>query len=270
MKIDDLIKSALKEHDDDKAWVFVQELHKIGTAEVLIRAVGLSHSEDPKERRLAANILGQLGAPERRYANECIDVLIEMLQVEQEPIVLEAIAVALGHQDTERAVDALYPFRNHPDSQVRLGVTFGILRQDTQTAIDMLLSFINDNDDEIRDWATFGIGSLLDIDTPMIREALCARVSDKDEDVRSEAIVGLARRKDECIVHTILNQLSEAEVHPLIVDAAAEMADNRFYPALVALKKTITGEKKNNFLSQNIERAIQECKEESSNTNDKG
>ena len=259
MGIDDLIKSALREHDDDKAWVFVQELQKIGTAEVLICAAGLSHSEDPKERCLAANILGQLGVPDRTYPKESIDILIEMLQGEQEPIVLEAIAVALGHQDTERAVDALYPIRNHPDAQVRLGVTFGILQQDAQTAIDMLLSFMNDNDDEIRDWATFGIGSMLDIDTPAIREALYARVRDNEADVRAEAIVGLAIRKDARIVQTILDQLSEAEFHPLIVDAAAEMADNRFHPALLALQKTIRGKNKDNFLDQNIERAIQAC-----------
>ena len=108
----------------------------------------------------------------------------------------------------------------------------------------------------VRDWATFGLGSMIEADTPPIREALFARLSDADDTVRGEALVGLALRKDERAIEPLIQEL---ERHPaektgsLLIEAAEEMADTRLLPILTRLKQS-SGSKK-------FDEAIQCCSE---------
>ena len=49
---------------------------------------------------------------------------------------------------------------------------------------------------DLRDWATFGLGVQGSSDSFAIRDALLERLSDADQDVREEAMVGLGKRKN--------------------------------------------------------------------------
>lgn len=89
----------------------------------------------------------------------------------------------------------------------------------------------------IRDWATFGVGSILDIDSAEIRDALARRLSDTGADTSGEAMVGLARRNDPRCFEVIDRALAAEDVGNLVVEAAAELGDPRLLPALKALDR---------------------------------
>ncbi|MGH9126965.1 MAG: HEAT repeat domain-containing protein [Acidimicrobiales bacterium] len=89
---------------------------------------------------------------------------------------------------------------------------------------------------EIRDWATFGLGSILDLDSPAVRQALVDRLADEDIDTSCEALVGLAERHDERAFQITVELLTSKSVPRLAVAAARALADHRLLRALEALR----------------------------------
>jgi HEAT repeat protein len=227
---EDLIHLALTEEHEDAAWDLVVVLHFRGTAEVLAHAQKLCESAEAKERQLGANILSQLGIPERTFPEECFKTLARMLTTETDPGVLSDIGVAFGHLHDPRAIKLLVPLQHHPDADVRFGVVYGISPHPYETAIKTLIELSADEEEEVRDWATFAIGSEVNVDTPEIREALLARLTDPCDDARCEALVGLARRKDK-------RELTSGTVGLLAIEPAEELADPRLGPALIQLRE---------------------------------
>jgi HEAT repeat protein len=186
---------------------------------------------------VGAGILGQLGLPETTFHEESVSILVSMLDHEQEPCVLNSIAVALGHRADARAIEPLVRLKNHPDEVVRFGIVCGLLTLDDERAINTLIELSTDVDSDVRDWATFGIGSMIETDTPEIRAALLARTIDEDADTSGEALVGLARRHDERAVDLLLKELEAGWNGSLLLEAATELADPRLYPSLVKLQE---------------------------------
>ena len=67
----------------------------------------------------------------------------------------------------------------------------------TAEVVDAAIRLTNDPDKRVRDWACFALAQQWrEVDTPALRETLLARVDDIDRDARSEALVGLAYRRD--------------------------------------------------------------------------
>jgi hypothetical protein len=113
---------------------------------------------------------------------------------------------------------------------VRLSVTNvlygGVHSIDAEYKVaDALMCLMQDVSDEVRDWATFGLGSQLTVDTSGVRAALFERASDSNEDVRDEAIVGLALRRDRRALGLVQAELATDHVGPLIWEAAEHLAD---------------------------------------------
>jgi HEAT repeat protein len=111
----------------------------------------------------------------------------------------------------------------------------GLLSSKAPEAIQILIDLSTDTNNDIRNWATFGLGSLIDIDTPAIREALLGRVNDDVAEIRGEALVGLTSRRDSRAIPFVVKELSSASVTSLAVEAAAEAADQTLLPALLSL-----------------------------------
>lgn len=193
----ELISLALTASDEETAWQPIQILHYRGNREVFDAIGLLTGSDCPRERELAADVLGQLGVPARVYPEEAVGLLLDMLQREQSPKVLSAIGVALGHQHSPRAAAPLAQLRRHASSDVRWSVAYGLAGLEDQSAVAALIELSADSDADVRDWATFALGTQIDLDTPAIREALTQRIDDPDENTRREAIFGLARRGDQ-------------------------------------------------------------------------
>jgi HEAT repeat protein len=234
----ELIEAALVEPDEEAYSEMLTTLHFRGTREVLDAARELCASEEADRRSLGAAIMGQLGFPERAFPEESSAALLEMLAAEENAEVLEAIAVSLGHLQTIAAVEPLVKLKNHPNARVRESVAFGLKAHEDTRAIAILMELTADQDKEVRNWATFALGQQINIDTPEIREALLRRTDDDDREVRCEALLGLARRKDERVIDPLIKELSTESPMDLALEAATNMADERLLPLLIAFRKT--------------------------------
>ena len=234
---EELIRTALAEEDEDAAWEPVVILHYRGSPEVFESARDLCKRDNPRKQILGADILGQLGIPERTFPEESLAILLGTLDTEEDSDVLAAAAMALGHIRDERAIEALVRMKNHPSENVRFGVVHGLSTYEDKSAISALLELSADEDEDVRNWATFGIGSLIDTDTSEIREALFQRLDESDHEIRGEALVGLARRGDERVVEYLLKELSSNEVGTLAIEAARDIARPQLYPSLIKLKE---------------------------------
>jgi HEAT repeat protein len=234
--IEELVRLALTEQDEDAAGQSVTILHYMGSREVLEAATRLCASDSADARQLGANILGQLGMPDRTFPDECFEILAAMLTKETDPNVLECIGVAFGHLKDPRAIELLLPLRRHANSDVRFGIALGLTGHDRPDVIEALIELSRDSEELVRTWATFGLGTMISADTPEIREALFARTSDPHDETRGEGLVGLALRKDERVIQPLISDLSAGIAGRFTLEAAEAIGDPRLYPALVELK----------------------------------
>ena len=109
--------------------------------------------------------------------------------------VLFSAILALQHVDSERAASHVLAFREHPNDNVRYAVAFALGGVDDAMAIKALVGLTSDRDPEVQKWLQFGLGQRCDAGAPN-PEVLAYHLEDQDQDVRYEAICGLARRRD--------------------------------------------------------------------------
>jgi HEAT repeat protein len=128
------------------------------------------------------------------------------------------------------------PLKSHADSTVRHGVALGLSRHEDPRAIEALIVLSRDEDDDVRNWATFGLAQL-QTDTEPLREALVIRLSDLNPEIRGEAFVGLAERKDARVLEALRAALQTRPVNVLVVEAAETLADASLLPLLRALRQ---------------------------------
>lgn len=235
--IETLFERAYTSADDDEVWQAINRLRSIATEAVFTEAVRHCRSSEARRRRVGVDVIAQLGIPALTYHEPAVALLVELLEAEHDPDVLESIAFGLGHRDDARAIVPLLAFAQHPDERVRHGVAFGLLGHTDPLAIDALIALSQDVDAEVRDWATFGLAVQIDTDTPAIRTAMVARLDDEEENVAGEAMVGLARRKDRRVVAPLLEVLQSDDVGSLPLEAAAALADPVLLPALQRLNR---------------------------------
>lgn len=196
------------------------------------------------------------GHPE--YCDEVVPQLIAMLSQTNDTDVLIALAAALDAAWTGAASLALLPHVAHADDRVRLAVTQalpgGVESAEAKSRVaNALIRLADDESTDVRDWAVFGLGSILDLDTPPIREVLRSRLFDSDIGTRLEALVGLAERRDPDVLMLIRDELGAETVDRLVVDAARAFADPSLVPTLRDLQ-TRWGED-----TDLLERAIRAC-----------
>ena len=149
-----------------------------------------TQSADAAERAMGAEIIGDLGWEKKHFQDESVSLLLDLLH-DPEAKVLRCAAIALGHRHEPRSIPALLTLLEHPDAGVRFGVCAGLSGHDDLAAIAGLIRLSRDPDDGTRDWATFGLGKQTSLDTPELRDALVARLTDADPEIRGEALMGL-------------------------------------------------------------------------------
>lgn len=219
----------------DRYWDRVGALQGRGGATEFDAARKLVASCDPIERILGCNILGQLGWGRPTFVEQSVDLLIARLNDADERVIWAA-AHSLGHRRSPRAIEPALALAAHPNPEIRFGIVSALSGHEDRRATDGLISLSRDDDRDVRDWATFGLGSICTSDYPELREALRDRLTDADEEVRWEAMKGLAERKDADVVPHILAALAVDDVKAGVLDAARTAADPTLLPALMKLR----------------------------------
>jgi HEAT repeat protein len=240
--IPELVAAALAgDEEDQKAWDAIMALQRRGDVPVFEAATKLLGSLSDKERGRGVEILAQLGTPNpsAELRAKCSDAILAALAGEQSPSVLHSIGVALGHLGDARAVAALLPFIDHRDPLVRFGVVLGLSPHPASAAVEGLIQLSVDPDEDVRNWATFGLGTMMDVDTPALRDALVQRLGDPNAEIRGEALVGLAQRKDERVLEPLRRELVGESVGVLAVEAAGSLGDLSLLPLLLELRNSV-------------------------------
>lgn len=236
----DLINTALTETDKETRQDALAVLHFRGNQEVFEAASALCRSFNPEERSLGASILGQLGIPDRTFPEQSTEILLQLLSQEEDADVLCDTGIALGHLQAEKAIPALVALKNHPDAAVRYGVVLGLQCQEDEQAIQTLIELSSDQDWDVRNWATFGLGSMIETNTEVVRDALFQRLmqepAGEGDEIYGEALVGLATRKDPRLMNLLAPELNADYVGILAVEAAETIGASELYDALVRLR----------------------------------
>lgn len=239
--IPELVAAALAgDEDDQKAWDAILALQQRGDMPVFEAAMNLLGSMSEKERGRGVDILAQLGTPKptAELRAKCSDAILAVLAGEQSPSVLHSMGVALGHLRDRRAVAALIPFIGHRDPLVRFGVVLGLSPHPEPAAVEGLIQLSADADEGVRNWATFGLGTMVDVDTPALRDALVQRLGDTNAEIRGEALAGLAQRRDERVLEPLRRELVGQSVGVLAVEASESLGDPSLLPLLLRLRNS--------------------------------
>jgi len=213
------------DYDDDLPWEAVQALRKIGSRAVFERAAEWCGSEDPLKRARGADVLAQIGRtgehPTNNFPDESYLILSALAERERDPLPLLSAIHALGHVGNPLAVPLVIANCEHENPDVRFAVACALGNfADDPRAAPVLMTLMHDVDDDVRDWATFGLGVLGDKDSPEIREVLLERMSDPNCDVREEALVALANRKESRAVPALIAELNQREISDRLREAA--------------------------------------------------
>lgn len=226
--------------DSDERWALVHELQRRGEPEIFRAASAWCLSDEPRLRRLGADVLGQLGYDESHpFADDSTQILVELLGDEDADVVANAL-IALGHLGRGSA-NVIARLASHDDARVRYAVAVCLGPRAEDDAIQALLGLTKDDDRDVRDWATFGLGDMGHADSPQIRAVLADRLLDVDDEIRGEAMVGLANRGVTEVIPAILDELRRTG-SVLAVRAAGILREPVFVPELHRLLAANPGE----------------------------
>lgn len=227
-------------------WNHIYELHRRGEENIFQAAKAWCGSDDPSARKLAADILAQLGPltqegeeqlrPFTKRSSPLMQVLLDDSDVN---VIIAAISFFRHHYRSDPIVERP-ALSSHPDAEVRLAVAqclgFEKALSATSRAVVLLIRLSEDHDERVRDWATFGLGYLSHSDTGAVRDALFRRLNDDHLDTREEALIGLAERRDERVIPFVTVALQENIVGRIAVEAAAILALPIFMEPLEKLR----------------------------------
>ncbi len=250
-------------------WNYVTELRTRKTEDIYKKSVQLTKSKNLKERILGVTILAQFGNP-RLHKKEILNILFELLRTETDYKIISSLLYAIGHNNdklNKKQVELLCPLEKHKSSTVRLSLVSALLGVEIENAIDTQIKLSNDKDSDIRNWATFGIGTQIETDNEKIRTALWQRINDTDFETKSEAIIGLANRKDEKVKDIIISELKNENDGTLLFEAILTLNDKDFLPLLNRYLKKARKDKEhitNEWISA-LEETIKELKKTTHN-----
>ncbi|MFN9606221.1 MAG: HEAT repeat domain-containing protein [Planctomycetota bacterium] len=233
---------ASRDVESEDTWEHVFALRKEGTRSVLEKALAWCGESDPFCRSIGVSILAQLGEDGKSYRDEAIAMIRSMIGTEKDHEVITSLISAVHFREVPEGAAWLISLAQHPSEDIRWRVAWGlpipnVSDPDTdRKTIETLMRLLADSEPQVRDWATFSL-SMTDEDNAQLRDALLERMEDTDFNTRSEAAVGLAKRKEPRGVPKLVECLKSDQVGELYVEAAEMYADPSLKPALVALKR---------------------------------
>jgi HEAT repeat protein len=182
--------------------LLIGRLQRRTDAAAFAAAAEAARSPELPLRLVAMDVLGQLGYPQGRpFREQTLPILVETADQAAEPRLLQAALTAIAYLGDGRALTTVLRYAAHRDAGVRRVVAFALSSvideaDPAPAAVEALVSLSRDPDENVRDWATFGLGALTNLDSPMIQEALAARLTDSVPAIADQARTALAERAD--------------------------------------------------------------------------
>ena len=245
--------------DPDVYWELVSALRDRDAHEVWAQLVPLAKDKDVRLQQMVPDVLRGLGREAQPLANETLQLFGQMLAAHPSAEVVACIANACVDFHHGSVVTMLVPYAGHERVEVREGVLHAVRRSGHPEAIAALINLSRDPVDELREWATFALGSQRPlVDGPEIREALAARLLDRHEPTRDEAVVGLGLRRDARALGPLRTQFERGFIGVALFEAARTMASPMLAQGLRALQRrpSLTDEER-----EELEAAVAACSE---------
>lgn len=244
-RVGELARADSEETDED-LWIGINVLRGRPEEAVFSAAGAWCVSADAQERSLGASILGQLGhgvADGSPFGDRSVPLLRDLLN-DRESSVLDSAISALGHlapAGVEWDADALRGASQHEDPKVRHSVAFAFCHgfcDRSEVAVELMKLLCEDEDAEVRNWATFGLGVQSEVDDVEVRDLLRRRLAEDDMEIRGEALVALAKRREPGIEVVILEELSGSETTSFAIESAIAMPRAEFVEALAGFHQS--------------------------------
>ncbi|MBT2444701.1 HEAT repeat domain-containing protein, partial [Streptomyces sp. ISL-36] len=224
---EELAQRALRcgDQDQDDWTEAVTALSGRGDEETFEAAAAWCDTPDDGPRRaLGADVLGRLSG----FAPRSLPVLRRLARETarngggqgREPAL--AVVTALGRIGDPAALDEVVAFAGHADAEVRRAVgcaLTGLVPAGRPRAVGTLIQLSRDHDSGVRDWATLALAEVPE-DTPVLRDALAARLGDSDPDTVAEAARGLAIRQDPRAIEGLAAILADGDPEGTARDTA--------------------------------------------------
>lgn len=119
--------------------------------------------------------------------------------------------------------------------------------------ISLLLCLLRDNNSDVKNWAAFSI-NFNQYDTEDIREEFVGMLLDTNDDIRIEVISGLAERKDERVLETIIKELKKDVIFDEIIIAAGNAGSKELLPILNELLNEFRDERIIDKINESIKK----------------
>lgn len=266
---DKLISRLINNKTNKSRWDNISVLRKRPSEELFLKCVKLTKSKEPKIRSIGIEILAQMGVTPRPFLKQTLKLYFDLLNIEIDSKVLMSLLYSIGHNNNKlnkTQIEKLCTFSDNDNYWVKEGLVSALGFVNDLNSINVLIKLSTDKLSHIRDWATFYIGQS-ERNNKTIREALWARIKDKHQDTRFEAIVGLAKRKDSRINEIIKKELLEGEHGTLLFEAIIETGDKQFLPLL---RQNLKSSKDDKTINSEWLKDLKECiKELTKLTNEK-
>jgi hypothetical protein len=197
---------------------------------------------EPATRAAAWRELGEIcEAAEAASCERVWSVVAALAAAERAEEVGRELVQALGRLQVEAATPVVLGWCSASDPTIRREVTSALVFTSPdpppEAVIAALVALSADPDGSVRDWGTFALGSMFEIESVAIEDALIARLNDEHVDCREEAIVGLAERRDARALEPTRLALEAESVGRLAVEAAVHLGDPTLLPALRELRE---------------------------------
>jgi len=241
-----LILKAYYEEDENIFMEYIHILRLRGNKEVFQQTKKLAYSKDSIYREIAASILSQFGYKTKLYKGESVHLLGKLLNDKNEDVVATAI-YGFGHRKCTRYADKLSSYISYQSLQIKEALSFALGGYEDSKSINTLIQLMTDKSDDVRDWATFSLAQINETNTQIVRDALFKNINDDVLDIRGEALLGLALRKDERVKDIIIEDLHKPFYGSWVFTALTEMPDNRYLPYFESYLGALNKEDKKAF-----------------------
>ncbi|ECH9750202.1 lyase, partial [Salmonella enterica subsp. enterica serovar Senftenberg] len=199
-------------------------------------SMNLCHSRDNYKKKIGVTILSQMTMSyEKLRKSFCF--LENMFQLNKSVLIRASIINALGHfckkdkHFENKFINLCTKVIHDKSANVRCAIAAALSNINDNSTIPLLLCLLRDNNSDVKNWAAFSI-NFNQYDTEDIREEFVGMLLDTNDDIRIEVISGLAERKDERVLETIIKELKKDVIFDEIIIAAGNAGSKELLPIL--------------------------------------